>query len=464
MSDTHTERLAGLLHAIGPENVTQAAMGWAVAAVLDTVGVTLAGSGEPCAQLLLRTPGIAEGPGPALILGGARRTAMLDAALINGTASHALDYDDVCGATGGHPSVTLVAPLLALAEARRASGRDLLVSYLVGVEIQLRLARAVNFHHYNKGWHPTGTLGVFGAAAASAHLLRLDRARMATALGMAASMASGLKANFGTMTKPLHVGRCARDGLLAALLAERGYTANSAALEHRHGFFEVFNGAGTYDPARMELDRGGSIDLEPSLGLKQFPCCGSTHAAVAMMLRLVREEGLTPEHAAQVEILVHRDRLAHTDNPDPRDDLAAKFSIQYAVARALTDGAVRLAHFEHGAHAQARVRQAMARVSARPHPDIPDDPQLTFGAEVVVTTTDGRRLARRVPQMVGRGPDNPMNAAELREKFLDCAGRALPVHQASHLADLLLRLPMVMDIGEITAAFVRIDNAGRAAG
>ena len=157
------------------------------------------------------------------MFGTSHRTSALDATLINGTASHALDYDDVSGVLGGHHSAPVTAPIFALGEQLKVSGRQALAAYIIGVETEVRLSRAVNFHHYDKGWHPTATLGTFGAAAAAAHLLGLDVARTAKALALAASFACGIKANFGTMTKPLHVGHVGRNGLFAALIAERGF-------------------------------------------------------------------------------------------------------------------------------------------------------------------------------------------------------------------------------------------------
>src|SRR5215213_726153 len=208
------ERLAEKICAFDGRAISRKALAQSRDCILDTVGVTLAGVPEDATRILLDTPGVADAPGPALVFGTDRRTSTLDATLVNGTASHALDYDDFSGVLGGHQSVPLVPMLFALGEERRAGGRDVLTAYVVGVETEIRLARAVNFHHYDKGWHPTATLGIFGTTAAAARLLRLDKAKTATALAIAASLASGLKANFGTMVKPLHVGHCARNGLL----------------------------------------------------------------------------------------------------------------------------------------------------------------------------------------------------------------------------------------------------------
>src|SRR5580704_19501924 len=162
---------------------------------------------------------------------GHRRAPPLIATLINGTAAHALDFDDVSNSLGGHPSAPIVPALFALADQGDCTGQAFIAAYVAGFETETRIARGVHFHHYEKGWHPTATLGVFGATAACCHLMRLTAAQTAQALAIAASFASGIKANFGTMTKPLHVGHTTRNGLFATLLAQGGFTANNAAME-----------------------------------------------------------------------------------------------------------------------------------------------------------------------------------------------------------------------------------------
>ncbi|HET7883286.1 MAG TPA: MmgE/PrpD family protein, partial [Acetobacteraceae bacterium] len=241
---TIAEILAERIASVRFEALPEEAVHWARVAILDTVGCTLAGASEPCARIVA---GVTAAPGPSLLFGTDRRTAPLDAALINGTASHALDYDDCSDTLGGHPSAPVLPALFALADTRAVDGRAFIAAYVTGWEIETRIARGVNFYHYEKGWHPTATLGVFGATAACCQLLGLAPAVTATALGLAASFASGVKANFGTMTKPLHVGHCSRNGLFAALLAADGFTANAGALEHPQGFLHVFNGAGNFD-------------------------------------------------------------------------------------------------------------------------------------------------------------------------------------------------------------------------
>jgi 2-methylcitrate dehydratase PrpD len=331
---TLLQRLAQKVHAFEKRQVTKASIAQARACILDAIGVTLAGYPEPCTQILLKTPGVATAPGPALIFGSARRTSALDAALINGVASHALDFDDFSAIMGGHHSVPLVSTLFALTEERGGTGEDLIAAYVIGVEVEIRLARAVNFHHYDKGWHPTATLGVFGAAAAACHLMKLDLERTTMALCIAASLASGLKANFGTMTKPLHIGQCCRNGLFAALLAEEGFEAATDVFEHQQGFLNVFNGPGTFDTGKLFENWGMPLEIEAkSIALKQFPCCGSTHPAINMALQLRREDKVAAADISSIEVLPHGRRLRHTNTPHPQTPLEAKFSVQYVVAR-----------------------------------------------------------------------------------------------------------------------------------
>ncbi len=451
MSATVLDRLAERIHAFGPAKVTAQAVALSRQAITDTIGVTLAGAAESCATLLLQTPGVAEAPGPCTLLGTARTASALDAALFNGTASHALDYDDFSQPMGGHQSAPLVAPLLALGEQRRLTGDQLIRSYIVGVETEVRLARSVNFHHYDKGWHPTATMGVFGAAAAAGHMIGLSPVRLTVALGIAASFASGVKANFGTMVKPLHVGQCARNGLLAALLAEAGYDANPAVMEHQQGFFNAFNGPGHFDPGAIFKDWADPLEVTGrSMGLKQFPCCGSTHPAIAMMLALRREVGIVPEDVTAIEIMPHPRRLPHTDNPNPQTPLQAKFSVQYVVARALVGGAVRIADFEGQAHFDPRIQALLPKIVARPHPEMADDAAAQFGAEVRVTLNDGRTVARRVDNLPGRGVDNPMSDEEMWTKFQDCACRVLPNHAIMPLFERLETFETLPDVADLT--------------
>jgi len=432
------------------DRLPERAVETACEAVLDTVGVTLAGAGEPAVLATRRALG--QGEGPATLFGAAAMAQPLDAALVNGVAGHALDFDDCSNTLGGHPSAPIVPALWALAEQEGASGADLIAAYVSGFETETRIARAVNFHHYEKGWHPTATLGVFGAAAACCHLLGLSVRQATSGLALAASMASGLKANFGTMTKPYHVGHCARNGLLAALLAREGMTANPDALTHPQGFFEVFNGAGNY---RSDLVLDGWADpldiVVEGVAFKRHPCCGSTHPAIDALLQLRADHGFTEYEVTSILSWTHPRRLDHTNRPDPASGLEGKFSLQYVLARALVHGIVSLDHFSDQAVADPALREVMSRITAEPHPASRMDSTEHFFAEVRVALRDGRTLVGKVDRPVGRDRDHPLPEGALVAKFRDCAGRALGVANVEKLIRPLLSLPTVDNVSKLSA-------------
>lgn len=439
------EQLAEKVTAISLVQVPALARETALDAIVDTVGVTIAGVDEDCVEIVR---GVSEGStGTATLFGAGASASAQNAALINGTAAHALDFDDCSNTMGGHPSAPIVPALWALAETEGASGAAFLAAYIAGFEVETKLGRAVNFHHYEKGWHPTSTLGTFGAAAACAHLLGLPAGQVANALALAASMAAGLKANFGTMAKPFHVGQAARNGLLAAQLARRGMSANPAALEDPQGFLEVYNGAGTYEPSRLLDGFAAPFDLvEPGVAFKRHPCCASTHPAADAMLKIMADNALHPQDIVAVRSWTHPRRLRHTNRPDPKSGLDAKFSVQYVLARAALDGVVSLDHFDDGAISDPRVRAFMHRVHAAPHPEARMDTTEHFFADVEVRTTDGRTFSAFVDRPLGRDRDHPLPEGALEAKFRDCAGRRLTGEVVEALLTSLYELENLADI------------------
>lgn len=449
--------LAEALAGITAESLTPNVIRFAKLGIIDTLGVTLLGATEPLVEVLHKTLAGSLADGPASVFGSRQRIGVLDAALINGSAAHAADYDDMARHMGGHPSVTLVPVVIALGEALGSSGLEVLEAYVVGFEAECRLGRVIHPHHYEKGWHPTATLGVFGAAAAASRLLRLDVEKTATALAIAASMASGIKANFGTMTKPLHVGHCVRNGIFAAQLASNGFTANPAALEHKQGFFASYDGLQNVHPERLMSGWGKGLEIEQeSVGLKQFPCCGSTHPAVRAMLALAAG-GLKPEEVESIRITANKLRLPHTNNPDPQSALGAKFSVQYVTARALVSGVIKLEHFEGDAHLDPLVRALMGKTTVVAYPDSGvmdvNDAGNEFAADIAVVTRTGETLTSHAPHALGRGGNDPMNEQEMWLKFSDCASRLLPESQYGEAFKRLWALENCERIGDITQLF-----------
>ena len=454
---TIASRLAEHLATIHIGTIPANAKQVAINCIIDTIGVTLLGATEPVVSVLQSALAGDVTSGNALVFGGNRRAGVLEAAFINGTASHAVDYDDMAQAMGGHPSVTLVPVIFALGEVLASTGAEVLEAYIVGFEAECRIGHVVNPDHYEQGWHPTSTIGVFGAAAAAARLLKLDVQGTTTALAIAASLASGVKANFGTMTKPLHVGQCVRNGLMAAQLAANGFTANSGALEHKQGYFQAYDGLENVHQERLLAGIGDGLEIEQdSIGVKQFPCCGSTHPAVRAMLAL-RGQGLKAEEVETIQIMTHRNRLPHTDNPSPQSALGAKFSIQYATVRALIDGAPRLRHFEDAAFCEPQVRALLAKTSVAAYPSgaaaAEHEESKEMAADITVVTRAGKTLTLHVPHQLGRGGKDPMSAEEMLEKYSDCAGRLLPPAQVSASFQALQQLENCKNIGDIAKIF-----------
>ena len=430
------------------ERLPAAAVAMAKQGILDTVGVTLAGANDQTTAVVSAALRKTAALGPALIFGGSERLDVLNAALINGVASHALDFDDCSNTLGGHPSAPILPALWAVAPG--TSGRAFIAAYAAGVECETRLARAVNFHHYEKGWHPTATLGTFGAAAACGHLMKLGVDQLTTALAIAASMAAGIKANFGTMTKPFHVGQTTRNGLLAALLAKEGMTANEGALEHKQGFFAVYNGAGNFNPDRILEHWADPFDLEdPGIGFKRHPCCGSTHPAVDAMLHLREAHALTPERVTKVESWTHPRRFAHTNRPDPQSGLDGKFSIQYVLARALMHGIVSIAHFSDDAVRDPATRALMTRVHSAPDPDATMETSDHFYCRLKLATASGEVVEHFQDRPIGRDRDHPLPAGALEAKFRDCAHTVLDTQAVETLLQLCLALETVQDVSGV---------------
>jgi 2-methylcitrate dehydratase PrpD len=422
--------------------------------ILDTIGVTLAGARDDTTAVVARTLRWTAGQGAALIFGRTESLDALSAALINGTASHALDFDDCSNTLGGHPSAPILPALWTLATG--ISGQAFIAAYAAGVETECKLARAVHFHHYEKGWHPTATLGTFGSAAACAHLLRLSPDKIATALALAASMASGIKANFGTMTKPFHVGHAARNGLFAALLAEEGMTANHGALEHKQGFFHVFNGEGHFDADRILAEWAKPFDLaDPGIAFKRHPCCGSTHPAADAMLHLRATHALAPERVERIESWTHPRRLEHTNRPDPQSGLDGKFSIQYVLARALMHGIVSLEHFSDAAVRDDAARALTAKVNAQPDDSLGHSAEDHFYARLRITTASGETHEHFVDRPLGRDREHPLPEGTLEAKFRDCARRALDEASTEEVLRLCSTLDALADVGDVLAAMAR---------
>lgn len=459
---TIAQDLASRVNAMNYDDFPDEAVHWAKIAIADTIGVALAGAMEDTAKIPERVLGLGQNmgqsKGSSLVWGRSYRTQALDAALINGTSSHAFDFDDCSNSLGGHPSAPIVPVALAIGEEVGSTGREYVEAYIAGFEAETRIARGVHMHHYTKGWHPTATLGIFGAIAACGRLLKLDDATLATAFAIGVSEAAGVKANFGTMTKPLHVGLTARNGLFACLIAKEGFTASMEAFEHKQGYLEVFNGAGTYDVSKILDGWCQPLDLiEPGVMIKQYPCCGSAHMAIDAAIILHNKHNLSLDQIEAIDIQTHEQRLEHTNRPDPRGELDAKFSVQYVVCRGLADGTVVLGNFENEAYMDKDIRSLLPSVTVASHTDD------QYTGTVTVTLKDGSKHTEQARTPFGRGPENPMSAEELKAKFVDCALRVLPKETVERLHATLWDIENLKSIRDITDIMALPEGSAQAA-
>ena len=416
---------------------------------LDTIGVMLAGTLEPSARAVQAAARSEGGEPRCRIIGTSDVTSASWAALANGTAAHALDFDDMCFVSLAHPSAPLVAASLAAGELARAPGRALLDAWVIGFEIEGVLGRAMNPRHYTQGWHCTSTLGTIGAAAAAARVLGLDRATVVNCLAVAASEASGLKENFGTDTKPLHAGLAARNGITAALLAKTGLTASARALDGKQGFLLAMGSEhAALGDAPNTLGSRWEI-LETGVTVKLYPSCAATHPALDAILDLRREHGFTDSDVESIAIGVDAVTPTILTYPRPATGLEAKFSMQHCAAAAVVAGRVGLDTFEPAQMHDARIADARSRVAMSVDSTLRADAPALTQARVSIQLRDGRTLSAYADGARGY-PARPATAKELDDKFRACAGRVLDVARTEAAIVMLRSLEQLADARMLT--------------
>lgn len=387
--------------------------------LIDTFGVALAARQEPLMQILATSLG-ALPAGHSTIWATGGTTDAPTAALLNGTAGHALDFDDVTDLTYGHPSAVLWPAIFAAAEQEGSAGRSVVEAVVVGFGVQVAMASAMDVRaHYGAGWHSTATIGVIGAAAAVSRLIGLDEQQTRHAIGLAASMAGGSRQNFGTMTKPLHPGLAARDGVFAARLAANGFTADVDQLDSALGYFSMFSPGADVDAALDQLS-GTDHLVSTGISVKKYPCCYNTHRTADATLELREQEGIDPGDVRSVHVVLEPGGFDPLIHHRPRTGLEAKFSVEYVIAASLLDGRVNLTSFTDEAvqrpEAQALIEKVTWEMAEVP-PVGPADWDQAYSV-VTVTTGAGERTRRTdVPRGDRRAP---LSTVDLEAKFVDC--------------------------------------------
>lgn len=436
--------------------VPEAALAVASHSFLDSIGVALAGAVEPGSRILQKLA-VAEAQGSCSIWGTEVKTSATWAALANGAAIHALDFDDMCFISLAHPSAPLVAAALALGESTGAPGRLLLEAYVVGFEIEAVLGRIMNPSHYEQGWHCTSTIGTLGAAAAAARILQLNARTTAHCLGIAASEASGLKENFGTMTKPLHAGLAARNAVLAALLAQQGFTASECALDGPQGFLTAM-ASEKPDLHSLSKTLGTYWEiLETGITIKLYPLCAATHPTLDAVLDLRREHVLTANQVESVEVQVDPVTPSLLIYDRPQTGLEGKFSMPFCVASALLHGHVGLETFEYSLIHDAQIREFLPRVNMQVNPSLGQDAPKLTQAIVKIRLRNGQTLLKQANGARGY-PNRPASQEELENKFLSCGRRSLSQQQLTAVLTHLHQIEALADVRQLTDA-IRVGSS-----
>jgi 2-methylcitrate dehydratase PrpD len=406
-------------------------------AMLDTVGVALAAAAEPTVTTLAAEFPAAGGPCTVWVGGG--HTTADQAALLNGTAAHALDYDDVDDLVAGHPSAVLVPTVLAVAERTRASGALATEAYWRGLVVMRALAAGIGISaHYGRGWHATSTLGVVAAAAAAGTVLGLSADQVGHALGLAVSRAAGTRQNFGSMTKPLHAGLAAADGVRAASLARRGFTAGRDPIDGAYGLLSLYAGG----PVPTAAQRAEAAEVlvatckdpgRAALNVKLFPCCYATHAAADAALDLAVD--IDVDDIDAVTVVVPERGLQPLNSSPPRTGLEGKFNMAHVVACCLVDGRLGFDAFTDAGVERPKVRDLAGRVTSSETLDIPATEGLAFAAEVAVRTRDGATTRMRCDGPRGHA-DRQASSDDVLAKFAECVafgGTAVPADLGARL-------------------------------
>ena len=436
-----TRTLAAQASAVSYDALPEPVRALARQCVLDYLGVALAGADDPLVAILLDEVSEAGGAAQAGVIGHKARLPVLSAALVNGAIGHALDYDDVNLAMPGHPSVAILPGLLALAEERHSSGRDVIAAFVAGYETACRIGMALRPGHYNLGFHATGTVGVFGAAAACARLLGLDAEATAQALGIAGTQASGLKSQFGTMCKPFHAGKAAQNGLLAARLAARGFSSRPDLLECEQGFARTH--APDFHPEKALAEPPNGFYILANL-FKYHAACYMTHAPIECGRDLRDRQGVRPDDIAAMTLSVHRGSSRICNIPAPTDGLEAKFSLRQTVAMALAG----IDTASLGAYSVATATDpALIRLRERVDMDFRDDlPEA--GAEIAVTLSDGRVVRASHDSGIAMR-DVAAQGERLAAKFDALAEPVLGAARARELREMISGLDAVADTGTL---------------
>jgi 2-methylcitrate dehydratase PrpD len=445
-----TQKIADYIVRTSYANIPDSILRKARECILDSIGVALYGSSFEASRIAFAVVG---GSGSleekASILGRKTKTLPSLASFVNGVMAHVADFDDTLFVLKGHISCVLMPAVLAVCEIAEGNGKDFLTAFVVGSEVEGKLGRMMN-RHYEAGWHSTGTIGALGAAAAASKGLNLDRDKVANALGIAASSASGLRVNFGTMTKSYHVGHAAMVGVLAAQLAEKGFDSSSNVLEDNIGFAKVFGFNSEFSSMAGNLGTDYALN---GIMLKPYPSCAGTHTGVDAILKI--KDRLNPKlkDVTEIEVRVHPAESSVLFHHNPQTPLEAKFSIEFCLSAALVFGQLGLAEFKEECIFNPHVRDLMGKVKMILDPEMEEASRqqgVLAPVKLRMKLRGGEEICETVWEARG-GPSNPMSRDEIREKFRKCARHALPDSRVEVALETIEHLDSLKKMSELTS-------------
>jgi len=443
------EKLSQFIVETGFDDLPEMAVERAKHHILDCLGVMLAGSKHPIVQRVMKHVRVLGGTRQASVMGGGFKTSAPQAAFVNGSMGHVLDFDDDSDTMVSHPSVTILPAVLALGE-KVSSGQDLLSAYILGLEACARIASLKGFlpGHYERGWHTTSSLGVLTAAAGSAKILDLDIDQVRSVFGIAASEASGLNANFGSMMKPVHAGSASAKGVSSALLAKAGITANPDIFDCPKGFYDLYGHLSTVDGAVVTKGLGRDFDIvKPGMNIKKYPCCYYTHAAIDALIFMIEKYRLSLDDVRKIQCGISSIAFDVLKYDTPANGIEAKFSMPYCMARALLDHQVIIEDFGDERVNNADVRKWMNIVDKIVEPSM-DEPAKSLGVRLQVTTMDRQTHTHEILKALG-GSENPLPWEAVVSKFKICASRVLDEKDAAKIVSDVEHLEEVEHIGDI---------------
>ena len=426
----------------------------AARSILNWVGCAIGGSRHETVERALAALGEFSGPPQATVLGRGDRLDIMQAALMNGISSHTFDFDDTHLKTVIHPSGPVASAILALSEQRHVTGEDFMHAFILGVEVECRIGKAVYPSHYDVGWHITGTAGVFGAAAAAGRLLGLNEQQMTWAFGIAATQSSGLREMFGTMCKPFHPGNAAKNGLLAALLAQQNFTSSNQGIEAKRGFAHVL--ATEFKPGEITERLGETWEIALNT-YKPFACGIVIHPTIDGCIQLCSEHPLKAADIESVSLKVHPLVLELTGKKTPQAGLEGKFSVYHSAAVAIIHGAAGEAEYSDACVRDSKVIALRERVAAAVDHNVHEDQ-----VHVAIKLKNGKILEKFIEHAIG-SLDKPMSDADLEAKFRGLANGILSESETDRLIGLCWDIGKLKNTGEVARASVPGESAAKRA-